>query len=441
MWKYGLDIRELMDFFCQGEHKGFSEQEIQVAEQNAGASFPQSYRSFLLSYGKDAINTRYNQINNPPEEIFTSYQAIEETLEDWKEEFEEALKNGCQQDYADNGYFKLWQLPVEAWNTVTENYLLIWAENQGVWNAGYLLQELIDGNPDPPVYMSTDDDFITFQKCADNTEAFLKIMLEEAAYGYHGGKRYTKSSEIEDVFSKKGIDRERLVEAGNCLDSDQERLYFYSVGETYQELITANRRKPDREEQMCQAIQTIPTIQVAARPRYHSYHPVLKPHQEQDLGINRPHRPDGIALHPFIAFAIKETFNRLPLTAYDWSKDLARIKILKLEPRGMESESDLLYIYPPDEHFPPEPYYYDLHDWSAIGRMANLKTLTIVNIYVDDFAFLTKCKNVRRLSLYGTNFSDCRLLLEMPNLQEADLHLCPLEYEEVLATLSINYRR
>ena len=73
--------------------------------------------------------------------------------------------------------------------------------------------------------------------------------------------------------------------------------------------------------------------------------------------------------------------------------------------------------------------------------MANLKTLTIVNIYVDDFAFLMKCKNVRRLSLYGTNFSDCRLLLEMPNLQEADLHLCPLEYEEVLATLSINYRR
>lgn len=174
MCKYGLDIRELMDFFCQGEHKGFSEQEIQAAEQNAGASFPQSYCSFLLSYGKDAINTRYNQINNPPEEIFTSYQAIEETLEDWKEEFEEALKNGCQQDYAENGYLKLWQLPVEAWNTVTENYLLIWAENQGVWNAGYLLQELIDGNPDPPVYMSTDDDFITFKNVRIIRKHFLK---------------------------------------------------------------------------------------------------------------------------------------------------------------------------------------------------------------------------------------------------------------------------
>lgn len=438
MLKYGLKVGELMDFFCEGEHKGFAEQEIRVAEKNVGVSFPKSYRDFLLSYGKDAINTRHNQINHPPEEIFTSYEAIEETLEDWKEEFEEALKCGCQDDYADNGYFKLWQLPKEAWNKVTENYLLIWTENQGVWNAGYLLQDLLEGNPEPPVYISTDDDFITFQKCADNTEVFLKMMLEEAAYGYHSKERYTNPSEIEKILSDRGIDKEQLKQDRNCLDTIQERLYFYSVGENYQELITANRHKPTQEEQVRQAIQT---IQATVRPRYNPYHLALKPHQERDLGMDRPHRPDGIALHPLIAFAIKEAFNRLPSTAYDWSKDLSRIKTLKLEPRGKESDSNLLYIYPPDEHFPPEPYYYDLHDWSAIGRMTNLKTLTIENIYIDDFTFLTKCKNVRRLSLYGTNFSDCRLLQEMPNLQEADLHLCPLEHEEILSSLPIKYRR
>ncbi|MCI8556951.1 MAG: hypothetical protein HFI19_04140 [Lachnospiraceae bacterium] len=438
MLKYDLSIQELMDFFYEGEHKGFSEAEIEAAEKGMGASFPLSYRRFLLEYGKDAINTRHNGLNSPPEEIFTSYQAIHETLEEWEEEFEEARRNGCQNDYADNEYFTLWQLTEEQWHTVTANYLLIWTENQGVWNAGYLLKDLLDGQPDPPIYMSTEDDFITFKKCADNTEAFLKCMLSEAAYGYHSKERYTKLPEIERVLSERGIDPIRLEQAGCCLDTVQERLYFYAVSGDYHDLITANRREPDRgklTQQLYQAVQAIP------KPRYNPYHLLLTPNQEKDLGMNRPRRPDGIAIHPLVAFAIKENFNRLPLTAYDWSKDLGRIKTLKLEPRGRKEGIDTLYICPPSEYFPPEPYYYDLHDWSVVGRMTSLRTLIIENIYVDDFTFLSKCKNLRKLSLYGTNFSDCRLLLEMPNLKEADLHLCPLTHEEALSTLSINYRR
>ena len=50
--------------------------------------------------------------------------------------------------------------------------------------------------------------------------------------------------------------------------------------------------------------------------------------------MKRPRKPGGIAVHPIVAFAMKEYFNRLPLTAYDWGKDLGRMKTLKLEPRG-----------------------------------------------------------------------------------------------------------
>ncbi len=350
----------------------------------------------------------------------------------------DAGRNGCQGDYADNAYFTLRQLPEAEWGTVTDNYLLIWAENQGVWNAGYLIKDLQDGAADPPVYMSTEDDFVTFKRCADNTEVFLKGMLAEAAYGYHSKERYTKLPEIEKALEKRGIDPERLEAAGNCLDTELERLYFYTVSGDYYDLITANRREQDREEMQQQMFQA---LQSAPKPRYQPYHLRLTTSQEKDLGMKRPRKPGGIAVHPIVAFAMKEYFNRLPLTAYDWGKDLGRMKTLKLEPRGRKEGTDTVYICPPSEYFPPEPYYYDLYDWSIIGKMTGLRTLVIEHIYVDDFSFLRYCRNVRRLSLYGTNFSDCRLLLEMPNLKEADLHLCPLEHEEILAALSISCRR
>ena len=36
MLKYDLSIQELMDFFYEGEHKGFSEAEIEAAEKGMG---------------------------------------------------------------------------------------------------------------------------------------------------------------------------------------------------------------------------------------------------------------------------------------------------------------------------------------------------------------------------------------------------------------------
>ena len=178
--------------------------------------------------------------------------------------------------------------------------------------------------------------------------------------------------------------------------------------------------------------------------------------QKADLGVDRDPPPDGIALHPFIALGVEEIFHHVPSTAHDWSRDLERIKTLKLVPteknirgwnvsilksdlrKSKEKGSRKVIIESPCEEFPPDPYYFDLHDWSAISRMPNLTTLMIEEVCVDDFSFLASCQNVRKLSLRNTNFTDCRWLLELKNLQSVDLRLCHLTHTEALEHLREN---
>lgn len=174
-----MEISELVNLYSKEEHSGFSEEEITQAEQHIGAALPQVYRNFLKNYGKDSINSACHRLL-PPDEIDTSYQAIEEELEyDWKEEFEEVVQEGTEEDYKDNEYFTLWKLPKEEWHTITDNYVLLWVENQGVWYVGYLLSDLKEGKTNPPLYISTNDDFITFEKCKDTLEEFLLAMYSE----------------------------------------------------------------------------------------------------------------------------------------------------------------------------------------------------------------------------------------------------------------------
>ena len=162
-----------------------------------------------------------------------------------------------------------------------------------------------------------------------------------------------------------------------------------------------------------------------------------------DLGMYRTIPADGILLHPLIALAIRqESDGRLPSTAWDWGRKLKQMKKLQLilSEKTVQSWDDkrrYAYLRAPEEHFPPEPYYYDLRGWSAIGRMENLRELRICEICVEDFSFLTECKNLRTLSLYNTNFTDCRLLLKLPKLKYIDLRSCRLIHKEVLKKLHV----
>lgn len=485
--QYDLPLSELLDFFCEGAHQGFPEGGVQAAETRLGVKLPQFYRDYLKIYGRDEINYHFNQLQYPGK-ICTSYEILENELEYQAADFQEAVDQTRETDYDKDPYFQLWQLPKERWGEVTDNYVLIWFENQGVWSAGYRLQDLLDGVPDPPVYIGENGQYAIYTQWTDNTEDFLIEMLHQAAPGWHGGQRRTWEANIQEAFSSAGIDwmtmrlqgrpqRQKSCFLSSCLSEDGETLYFYFLTMTgHQELCFA-KRHPQSEEvpqdpagvwkkNRSAAVQLeslLPGPRVYKPSGQGPYRLALLAHQIKDLGMERPKPENGIALHPFIALLVQEAFNHEPATAYDWGKDLGRMKSLKLELRygtRRAIEGDLAYIYPPGEHFPPPPYYFDLGDWSIIGKMTALKTVFIERILVEDpafwsllgtlpnlknltisatkagdFSFLRGCRQLTRLSLYNTDFSDCRLLLDLPNLQEADLRFCPLEHTEVLAQL------
>lgn len=224
--KYNLSFSELMDFFCDTGHQGFSMEEIGEAEKRLGVSFPQSYRDYLSRYGKDKVNTYHHQMMEP-QKIYSSYELIQEDLADeWVGEYREAVEQGRESEYAGDPYFRLWQMPVEHWDTVTQDYIILWYENQGVWSAGYRRKDLADGILNPPVYISTNDDYVTYAKCADDTERFLVEMLRGAAYGWKKGNRFTNLAEInassqtrESIWSTLGkhLEMVRVWTKGICI--------------------------------------------------------------------------------------------------------------------------------------------------------------------------------------------------------------------------------
>ena len=454
-----------MDFFCEKKHQGFPEDGIQGAEARLGMSLPPVYREFLMAYGKDRINYHFNQLEYPGN-ILTTYEILEHEIRDRAPEFSE---------YADTPYYRLWTLPKERWGEVTDNYLIIWYENQGVWSAGYRVRDLLDGKPDPPGYIATNDDYITYKKWMDNTEDFLREMLRQAAYGWHDGQRFTKEEEIQAALSAAGIDPVRFQKPGRAvfaLSEDGETLYAYWQEPEFQELYTANRHQIPRNPTASELrTLTIPTLQKNTyKPNSRGpFRPVMEPWHKKDLGMERPNPEKGFSLHPLVSLVMFQATGRLPSTAYDWQKAAAKIKHLKLElnyKTALRYDGDLVYIRPLDDHFPPEPCYYDLSDWSMIGKMANLQSLYIDRILIDDpnfwpmlaklpklrslriqntqvgdFSFLPHCKELRNVSFYNTNFADCRLLLDLSKLQESDIRFCPLEHREALDGVSIEMLR
>lgn len=371
-------ISEMMDFFCDTGHQGFSAEEIEAAERRLGVSFPHTYRSFLRTYGKDEVTT-YDSTLIGPGEIYSSYE----------------LSEG---DHTE------------------DEYIIIWYE-KGEWYAGFLKRDLLDGVPDPFVYLCTDDDRLSFMICADDIETFLAMMFYHAACDWNGGKCFGKLTQIEQILSNSGIDmgRRHLPDQGSACP-DEKQLHDQSgspamvvyFGESEQWLYYGPR---------------------------HAVHGYF-------WDIDRSKPEGGIPIHPWIAWMIESTFHHRPSTAYDWNKDIGRMKSLTIEPRFgtiIDEDAESLTVNSPSGYRVAKPYYYDFHDWSVIGQMTKLQTLVIKGVYIDDFSFLTSCKNLRKLDLYNTNFSDCRLLLELPNLKEVNLIFCPLEHTEILQDLSAKY--
>lgn len=113
-----------------------------------------------------------------------------------------------------------------------------------------MLQDLLDGKTDPPVYISTNDDFITFETRADDMEHFMLDMLFQAAYEY--GERYTNTQEIDSILADAEIDLAQLKACGRIgtyMNHSKDMLYFYWEHKEYNELIVVNREELEELEE------------------------------------------------------------------------------------------------------------------------------------------------------------------------------------------------
>ncbi len=246
--KYNLTLQELMDYFCDREYSGFTEHEIQVAEQSMGIALPAAYRSFFLKYGQEDINAVFDNLFCSPQECRTSYQMIHEILEELQEDFETSVRDGEQEEYADNEYFSLWQMPEEEWHRITQNYLLVGVDREGISYTGYLIEDLLDSREDPPVYLSCDDDIIKFKKWNDNTEQFLLEMICESAWENERLEWYDPKERlsVKEIFAYFHVDidiKQFKVSGhvGTCLDTDDGKLYVYFDYGSFQRLFYVSK--------------------------------------------------------------------------------------------------------------------------------------------------------------------------------------------------------
>lgn len=198
--KYHISAEDLITilYYNKHNHLGFSEDSIKKSEISLGIKIPEVYRSFLLRSGNAEINDYLNHILYP-EEISFSYNIIEDNLYDLKKDWH---KYGLSEQDKKNPYYIVSQLPKENWNAITKNYLVIWYENQGVFHAGILYDDL--KLPDPPVYITVDDDFFEWCCCSNSTNSFLLSMIIEALL--NGGKNIIKYNFFTTYETKESID-------------------------------------------------------------------------------------------------------------------------------------------------------------------------------------------------------------------------------------------
>ena len=123
-------------------------EEINNTEFRLKADFPNVLRRYYHECGDLDINTCFSSILNL-DELGFSHTWEREALKDdgvSNDEIEKALKQ-------------------------TDNFLIFWTENQGVWNAGIKKEDLALENP--PVYMTTNDDLYSWEKITDDIDTCL----------------------------------------------------------------------------------------------------------------------------------------------------------------------------------------------------------------------------------------------------------------------------
>lgn len=161
-------------------------EEINRTEIRLKANFPRVLRRYYHECGDLDINSCFSSILNL-DEIGFSHTWERETLEDdgiSNDEIEKALKQ-------------------------TDNFLIFWTENQGVWNAGIKKEDLALENP--PVYMTTNDDLYSWEKVTDDIDTFILLQVLDNLQSSGFYFLTFDSEEIDFLLLDKKISKEELL--------------------------------------------------------------------------------------------------------------------------------------------------------------------------------------------------------------------------------------
>lgn len=179
-------------------------EEINRTEIRLKANFPKVLRRYYHECGDLDINSCFSSILNL-DEIGFSHTWEREALEDdgiSNDEIEKALKQ-------------------------TDNFLIFWTENQGVWNAGIKKEDLALENP--PVYMTTNDDLYSWEKVTDDIDTFIILQVLDNLQSSGFYFLTFDSEEIDFLLLDKKISKDELLK--NPFEIKERNLKFptYSI--------------------------------------------------------------------------------------------------------------------------------------------------------------------------------------------------------------------
>lgn len=211
--------------------EGFSEEQISSFETAAGIKFPAALREYYLACGKASLNYGDNPMLIPARNAAWGKDNVVFSYDFIKEELKYLEKSG-KTGYEDQEQLRI--LPVENWNKIVGNYLLIWVENQGCWFAGIRTEDL--DKPNPPVYYNDEDDMYHWAPFGDSVQSFILTTLLDDYYFYVTCDTVEDPEEIQRILKENGVDFQRLQEpyafpggrfSHTCLDMDTNTLYVY----------------------------------------------------------------------------------------------------------------------------------------------------------------------------------------------------------------------
>lgn len=119
----------------------------------------------------------------------------------------------------------------------------------------------------------------------------------------------------------------------------------------------------------------------------------------------------AIPLSPLLVEAIRLTTGKLPQIP----DDLFQIKTLTVNSPNYYNSPYLgthilwrgKYLLTDLDALPvlPSHFYYSPGDWTALGRMKRLRSLTVCNVHIEDYRVLSGLTGLKRLNLQGANFT------------------------------------